>query len=713
MRSIIILLALITQVQAITGQKLLTMEDAITGSYTKLAPQSLSGIQWTKQEKAFSYLVNYQNIVVENAETGKTTNILSLQELNKQLQGKGMEQLNIFFHYKWVSSNQILFIDSGNYYIYNIGDSILQYVFDLPEEAGNPQYSVEQNAIAYTIDNNIEILFSTGKTIKVTDFEDSNIVAGNTVSRREFGIRKGIFWSPEGNYLAFYRKDESKVTDYPLVNIDSRIAKLENIKYPMAGERSENVSLGIYNLAGQNTVYLENDPDSEEYITSVTWGPDEDIIYFAKLNRGQNHLRFNAYQVKTGKYLKTLFEERNQKYVEPEANAYFPENNPDKFIWQSERDGYNHLYLYNTSGEMLRQLTEGTQVITDIIGFDADRNLLFYESTGGKPLENHLFSVNINNGRTKQLTEEAGTFKGKLSPEGEYIVAVFESFDTPNKIDLITQKGKMVRNLFNSPNPLAGYNMPEMEVNTIKAADNKTDLYLRTIKPLNFDPQKTYPVIIYVYGGPHAQLITNSWLGGARLWQYYMAQRGYLVVTLDNRGSANRGFDFESVIHRQLGVAEMADQMKLVEHLATLPYADTSRIGLHGWSYGGFMTLSLMVNHPGIFKVGVAGGPVTDWKYYEIMYGERYMDTPLENPEGYEKTNVNVKAGNLEDRLLIIHGAIDPTVVWQQSLVFINNAIKENIPVDYFVYPRHEHNVRGKDRIHLMQKVTNYFKDYL
>ncbi len=713
MRSIILFLALHALVQAITGQKLLTMEDAITGTNTKLAPQSLPGIQWTEKEKEFSYLVNYQNIIIENAETGKTTSVLSLQKLNKQLQGKGMEQLNIFFHYKWISDNKILFIDSGNYYVYNTSDSILQHVFDLPEKAENPQYSADQNAMAYTIENNIEILFSTGKTIRVTDFKDKNIVAGNDVSRREFGIRKGIFWSPKGNYLAFYRKDESNVTDYPLVNIESRIATLENIKYPMAGERSENVSLGIYSLAGQNTVYLENNPESEEYITSVTWAPGEEKIYFAKLNREQNHLRFNAYQVTTGKYLKTLFEEKNEKYVEPEAGAYFLKNNPDKFIWQSERDGYNHLYLYNTSGVMLRQLTEGTQVITEIIGFDPAKNLLFYESTGGKPLERQLFSVNINNGKSKQLTEESGTFKGKLSPEGDFIITVFESFDTPNKIDLITGKGKMVRNLFDSPNPLAGYNMPEMEVTTIKAADEETDLYLRTIKPLNFDSAQTYPVIVYVYGGPHAQLITNSWLGGARLWQYYMAQRGYLVVTLDNRGSESRGFNFESIIHRQLGVAEMADQMKAVEFLATLPYADTSRIGLHGWSYGGFMTMSLMINHPGIFKVGVAGGPVTDWKYYEVMYGERYMDTPAENPDGYERTNINLRAGELKDHLLIIHGAIDPTVVWQQSLVFINNAIKQNIPVDYFVYPRHEHNVRGNDRIHLMQKVTDYFEVYL
>jgi dipeptidyl-peptidase-4 len=252
-----------------------------------------------------------------------------------------------------------------------------------------------------------------------------------------------------------------------------------------------------------------------------------------------------------------------------------------------------------------------------------------------------------------------------------------------------------------------------MSISTIKAADGVTDLYYRLIKPNNFDPKKKYPAIIYVYGGPHAQLVNNRWLGGARMWQYYMAQKGYVMLTVDNRGSANRGLKFENVIHRQLGVNESADQMKGVELLKNLGYVDSERIGVHGWSFGGFLTTSLMLKKTDVFKVGVAGGPVIDWKYYEVMYGERYMDTPLENPKGYRESNLKNYVPNLKGKLLIIHGASDNTVVWQNSLSFVHECVKQDVLLDYFVYPRHEHNVRGIDRVHLMRKITQYFDDFL
>jgi dipeptidyl-peptidase-4 len=252
-----------------------------------------------------------------------------------------------------------------------------------------------------------------------------------------------------------------------------------------------------------------------------------------------------------------------------------------------------------------------------------------------------------------------------------------------------------------------------MSMVNLTADDGTTNLYGRLIKPTNYDPSKKYPVIVYVYGGPHTQLVTNSWLGGARLWEYYMAQKGYVMFTLDNRGSSNRGLEFENAIHRQLGVHELSDQLVGLNFLKSLPFVDSTRIGVHGWSYGGFMAISMMLKSDNRFKVGVAGGPVTDWSLYEVMYGERYMDAPEENPEGYSNANLKNYAKNLKGNLLLIHGDIDPTVVPQHSLNFIHECIKQGVQIDFFIYPRHEHNVRGRDRIHLMQKVTNYFDDYL
>ena len=252
-----------------------------------------------------------------------------------------------------------------------------------------------------------------------------------------------------------------------------------------------------------------------------------------------------------------------------------------------------------------------------------------------------------------------------------------------------------------------------MEVSSISETSEHPELYYRMIKPVDFDPAKKYPVIIYVYGGPHSQLVKNSWLGGSRMWQYYMAQKGYIAFTLDNRGTLGRGFDFENSIHRQLGTLEVVDQMAGVSYLKSLPFVDDSRIGVHGWSYGGFMTLNLKLKYPEIFKVGVAGGPVTDWKYYEIMYGERYMDMPEENPEGYKNAEMKNYVSNLKGDLLLVNGAMDSTVVWQHSLTFIRECVKQNKQVDYFVYPTHPHNVRGWDRINLMDKVSLYFDKHL
>ncbi len=411
--------------------------------------------------------------------------------------------------------------------------------------------------------------------------------------------------------------------------------------------------------------------------------------------------------------VKTLFEEKHPKYVEPENELIFISPSSNQFIYQSEKDGFNHLYLYDTNGKFIKQLTKGKWAVLNVLGFDKKRENIYYTSTQVSATEVHAYQVNIKSGKITALTSEKGVHSVKISANGQFIFDQYSNLETPNIAQIIAPSSGKKTILLSAANPYKEYNMPKAELFTIKSADNTTDLHTRIIKPTNFDANKKYPVIIYVYGGPHAQLVTNSWLGGARLWEYYMAQKGYIVFTVDNRGSANRGLEFENVIHRQLGQAEMADQMKGVEYLKSLPYVDQERIGVHGWSFGGFMTISLLLNYPDVFKAGIAGGPVCDWKYYEIMYGERYMDMPEENPDGYALTNVINKAEKLKSKLLIIHGAQDDVVVMQHSMEFINACIKKSIPVDYFLYPDHKHNVMGKDRIHLMQKITQYFDDYL
>lgn len=477
--------------------------------------------------------------------------------------------------------------------------------------------------------------------------------------------------------------------------------------------KSHHVTVGVYNPVTQQTVYLKTGTPKEKYLTNIAWSPDEKSIYIAEVNRGQDTCIVKSYDAVTGKLQTTLFTETHPKYVEPENPVLFLKNDPSKFLWQSERDGFNHLYLYDTTGKLLKQITSGKWDVTSILGFDEKSENLFYVSTEASPIEKHIYKLNLKTGKREQLSKEEGVHEGMLSASGKYICDRYTSQNNPGKVTITETKSNKSYVYYSAKDPYRNVQLPEITLGKLKANDNATDLYYRLVKPLNFDPDKKYPVIVYVYGGPHSQMVDNSWMGQVRGWDIYMAEKGYVVFTMDNRGTSNRGIDFENITHRRLGVVETEDQMTGVEYLKSLAYVDAGRIGVHGWSYGGFMTLNLMLRHPETFKVGVAGGPVTDWKYYEVMYGERYMDSPQENQEGYKNSSMVERAGDLKGRLMLIHGDEDPTVVMQQSLQFLHSAIKKGTHPDFFIYPGHGHNMTGHDRVHLHEHITRYFDDFL
>ena len=549
-----------------------------------------------------------------------------------------------------------------------------------------------------------------------------NIVLGESVHRNEFGINGGLFWSPKGNRLAFYRMDQSMVVDYPIVNTKAREAEVRNIKYPMAGMKSQEVTVGVWDATAQKLVYLNTARDTtvherEMYLTNIAWSPDEKYVFIAKVNREQNHMWLEQYDAVSGAFMKVLFEETDPRYVEPcEPMIFTPKG--DQFLWFSMRDGYKHLYLYNIDGTLVKQVTEGAYEVEGFIQFDKKGENIFIYANKDNLAGRDAYRVNLKKGTMECLTMQEnglhGTHTIALNEQGTMWVDLWSSVNVPMRADLRDLKHKNpIKTFFEAENPLKDYAMPEVKLGTIKAADGVTDLYYRLITPPNMEKGKKYPTLVYVYGGPHSQLVTDSWLGGGNLYFMFLAQQGYVVFTLDNRGTDNRGFEFESCTHRHLGEIEMADQMEGVKFLKSLPYVDQDRMGVEGWSFGGFMTITMKLAHPEVFKVGCAGGPVIDWKWYEIMYGERYMDTPQENPEGYEANCLLNKAKDLEGRLLVIHGAEDNTVVWQHSLEFIERCINNYKQVDYFVYPHHEHNVLGRERLHLYQKMFQYYEDYL
>ena len=613
-------------------------------------------------------------------------------------------------HTMWDDDGTLLMYKDGKFKTYDIAAGTYS------DYTGKNKLSMQ----AVSKDGSLYVIYANGAERLVAERENDQITYGEYVSRNEFGIDGGTFWSPDNRKLAFYRKDESKVTSFPLLDITTRTGSLKEIKYPMAGMDSENVQLGIFDVVTGETVYAAvDDFGYDRYLTNITWSPDGDMIYIQVLDRSQKHLKLNAYSAQTGGFIKTILTEDNEKYVEPFDPLYFIKGQ-NFFIYRTaNRDGYRNLYLCDNDGNIRRL----TSVDADVKYVGNDGRYVYYTSAEVSPVENHLFRIELKNmkkgvakasfGKPQRLTFAEGWHEIQLSPDYKHFIDSYSSLCTPRVVNICTTDGKILKNLFTADDPTLDYAYTEISLGTVKSADGQYDNYYRLIKPKDFDPSKKYPVIVYVYGGPHSQMVQNTYLAQLRRWEMYMAQRGYLVYVQDNRGTENRGIAFEQAIHGQCGQAEMADQIEGVKMLMDLPYVDKDRIGVHGWSYGGFMTISLITNYPDIFKVAVAGGPVIDWKWYEVMYGERYMDNPAVNPEGYEKTSLINKAKDLKGKLLICQGAIDPVVVWEHSLSFIRECIKNNVQVDYFPYPCAEHNVMGKDRVHLHDKISMYFEDYL
>ena len=733
--SILFLIAcLINSTAAMAQEKQFTLEDLNFGGVNayKFYPENRYTTWWgdrlIRQELDYCAEVNKAN--------GKETKIVGLDEINK---AAGLADSLLIRHlynatFPYADEPIISVENTKEHILYNFktkkvvwrsGALNTDQSFNVyGDEKQSSEWSPASRATAFVAKDQLYVVDGKGKMVKLTEDGSRNIVYGQSVHRDEFGINGGLFWSPKGNRLAFYRMDQSMVTDFPLVDIpevdwtpkpaQSRIATPAPEKYPMAGETSHKVTVGVYDLKSGKTIYLKAGDPTDRYFTNIAWSPDEQTIYMFELNRDQNDCRLVSYNATTGDKIAELYRETDAKYVEPLHPIVFLPWNSNEFVMQSQKDGYNHLYLFNKDGKELKQITKGKWVVMDMLGFNTKHHSIIYESNEANPIQQNVWIVDIETGKRALMDNSGkGWHNGSISTSGRYILDNFSEPTVPRKIAIVdTENGKCTQYL-TAADPWKGYNQPEFSTGTIKAADGVTDLYYRLVKPVNFDPKKKYPTIVYVYGGPHAHNVDARWHWASRSWETYMAQKGYVLFILDNRGSENRGKDFEQVTFRHLGQEEMKDQMKGVDFLRTLSYVDTARIGVHGWSFGGFMTISLITNYPDVFKVAVAGGPVIDWKWYEVMYGERYMDTPQTNPEGYRQTSLLYKAKDLKGKLQIIIGLNDPVVVPQHAFSFLKACIAAGTQPDFFVYPGEPHNMRGHQSVHLHERITQYFEDYL
>ncbi len=712
-----------------------TLEDLNFGghNYHNMIPQSRYCTWWGDQlvrlEGDACYLVNKTN--------GKETKLFDKSEVNQWIAPTRSIKVNSLggAQFPYADKSVVVLRDGANIYTVDFKKHSLVSETEIADGDNLLESNNKSGAMAILRGKNLFLRLGM-KEWQLSKDGSREIVYGQSVHRDEFGIHKGTFFSNDGTKLAFYRMDQSMVVDYPQVTIPeidyfnhpetqtcSAIAAPD--KYPMTGETSHEVTVGVFDSATGKTVYLKAGDPKDRYFTNISWSPDDKTIYMFELNRDQNDCRLVSYDATTGEKTGELYRETDEKYVEPQHPIVFLPWDNSQFIMQSQKDGYNHLYLctlgkhgsrmaHNTESLEIKQLTQGKWVVLDVLGFNTKRKSIIIASNEISPIQRNLFAVDVKTGKRTRVDETGdGWHNGMLSESGAFIFDKYSSPNVPNNIAIVnTENGKKF-SYFRAEDPWKGYNVPEYSCGTVKAADGETDLYWRMVKPTNFDPKKKYPTIVYVYGGPHAHNVDARWHYSSRSWETYMAQNGYLLFILDNRGSENRGKAFEQATFRQLGQEEMKDQMKGVEYLKSLPYVDADRIGVHGWSFGGFMTISLMTNYPDVFKVGVAGGPVIDWHWYEVMYGERYMDTPQTNPEGYKKTSLLYKAKDLKGKLQIITGDNDATVVPQHCLTFIKACIAAGTQPDFFVYPGEPHNMRGHQSTHLHERISQYFFDYL
>ena len=705
-------------------KKLFTLEDLNFGgtNYRNMTPQNRSIVWWG--EEAVRTDADFCALI--NKTTGRETRLFTLADINQWIGAKDKNhEVKTLRYATFPYAKQSLVL------VENLTERMLvdwkTHRVVWRQSAGiqdHTDWSPASRATAYVRDHNLFVIDGEGRVRQISTDGSREMVYGVTAYREMFGIYKGTFWNPVGSHLAFYRMDQTMVPDYPLVDVDpDSMAVLAPEKYPMAGRTTHEVTIGVYDVKADKTIYLKVGNPKDRYFVNIGWSPDGRTIYLKEFNRKQNEMSLDAYDAVTGDKRATLYTEHHEKYITSYTSVAFLPWDADKFIIQSQKDGYNHLYLFNTKGEMLRQLTSGHFVVYDLLGFDKARKRAIILSAESSPIQSNLYAVDIATGKRTLLDNGRGVHANiispsgfhdrALSPDGGWIIDNYAEPTVPRNIDFINLKTDQGTRYFTAENPWKDYAEPQISSGTIKAADGRTDLYYRLVKPADFDASKKYPTVVYVYGGPMTRNVDAYWHYRLRGWEAYMAQKGFIVFVLDNRGSSDRGRDFEQATYRHLGTEEMKDQMKGVDFLKTLPYVDANRLGIHGWSFGGFMTINLMTTYPDVFKVGVAGGPVIDWNWYEVQYGELYMGTPQDNPEGYAAGSLLPKAKNLKGKLQIIIGMNDPVVLPQNALRFLKECISAGTQPDFFVYPGEPHNMRGHQSVHLHERITQYFIDYL
>ena len=580
----------------------------------------------------------------------------------------------------------------------------------------SPQISPDGRRVAFTRRYDLYLYdLATDRETRLT-FNGSEAVRNATldwVYPEELDLYRAFWWAPDGKKIAYLQMDERPVKQFPIVDFLPLYEKIRYERYPKAGTANPVVRVGVVRFEQRpRTRWMDTGSDTNVYIPRVRWLPNGKTLAIQRLDRSQKHLDLLLADAATGKS-RVILRETDPYWVNIKNDWYFFKSKP-WFLWGSERSGFRHLYLYTTSGKLLHSVTKGPWQVEQLVHVDEKHGWVYYTSTEKDVRERHFYKIRLSGKSKKRLTRRDGTHRVSLSPNGRYFLDTFSTVAFPPKTALLSTNGTFLDWIEkNDVSELADYKLTRPQLLTLKADDGAT-LFASLIRQPNFNPAQKYPVLIHVYGGPHAQMVWNAWGGSTYLWHELMAQRGYLIFSLDNRGSWGRGHRWEASIYHHLGRKELADQLAGVRYLKTLPYVDSTRIGIWGWSYGGYMTLYALLNAPTVFKAGFAVAPVTDWRFYDTIYTERYMGTPQENPDGYRDSSPVNQAGHLRAKLFIAHGTSDDNVHFQNTVQMIEKFIQENRQVGVFFYPGKTHGIGGRaDRIHLFTRLTAFFLNHL
>jgi len=598
----------------------------------------------------------------------------------------------------------------SEFYIWDIKNKTLQQLSENGKQR-LASFSPDGSKVGFIRNNNLFIknLTSNTETQITKDGLYNNIINGTTdwVYEEEFGFTRAFFWSPNGEKIAFYKFDESNVKEFCFSKYGDLYPEEYKYKYPKAGEDNSIVNIFTYDITNEKTVKMDIGEETDQYIPRIKWTKNNEILSIQRMNRLQNKLEILFADPKNGES-KVIYTETNKYYIGITDHLTFLDDN-EHFLFTSEKDGYYHIYLYKMNGELVKQLTKGNWVITNLIGFDEKKQIVYYTSAESSPLNRDIYSVDLKGNKNK-LSSRKGTNRARFSSDYKYFINTFSDANTPSVITVNKANGKQIRVLEDNSKLLKTikeYNFSKKEFFTITTSEN-VELNAWKILPPNFDKEKQYPVLFTIYGGPGSQTVQNSW--GSDLWEQMLAQKGIIVVSVDNRGTGARGEEFKKMTYMQLGKYETIDQIEAAKYLGSLDYIDANRIGIFGWSYGGYMSTLCMTKGSDYFSTGIAVAPVTNWRYYDNIYTERFMRTPQENANGYDDNSPINHVDKLKGNFLLIHGTADDNVHVQNSIDLVTALVAANKQFEMQLYPNSNHGIyTGKNtRMHLYKRMTDF-----